>query len=197
MADYYTLEVLPDLSVRAYYESWRSHHEGDSGVDILCPYEIQCHVVSDDGIQSDKGIQSDNNGANIIKLYGFVVHMVGMKIRCRMLDPNGKPCSYYLYPRSSISKTPLSLANSVGIIDAGYRGEIKTALRHTPTVMVDRYLKGFSLNDATMVPIIIKNERLVQICAPNLGPIRVRIVDSLDSTDRGEGGFGSTSVSTI
>ena len=34
--------------------------------------------------------------------------------------------SYYLYPRSSVStKTPLRLANSVGIIDSGYRGNIK------------------------------------------------------------------------
>ena len=33
-------------------------------------------------------------------------------------------CSYYLYPRSSISKTPLRMSNSTGIIDAGYRGEI-------------------------------------------------------------------------
>ena len=33
--------------------------------------------------------------------------------------------SYYLYPRSSVVKTPLRLANSVGIIDSGYRGNIK------------------------------------------------------------------------
>ena len=38
---------------------------------------------------------------------------------------NGKPTAYYLYPRSSMgSKTPLRLSNSVGIIDAGYRGNI-------------------------------------------------------------------------
>ena len=35
---------------------------------------------------------------------------------------------YYMYPRSSISKTPLRLANSVGIIDNGYRGHLIAAV---------------------------------------------------------------------
>ena len=38
------------------------------------------------------------------------------------------PTSYMLVPRSSISKTPLRMANSIGIIDAGYRGEIMAAV---------------------------------------------------------------------
>ena len=36
-----------------------------------------------------------------------------------------EPCSFLLLPRSSISKTPLRLSNSVGLIDAGYRGELQ------------------------------------------------------------------------
>ena len=39
-----------------------------------------------------------------------------------------RPVSYYMYPRSSISKTPLRLSNSVGVIDSGYRGNLITAL---------------------------------------------------------------------
>ena len=42
-------------------------------------------------------------------------------------------CGYYVYPRSSISKTPLVLANHVGIIDSGYRGNLMAALRKLPT----------------------------------------------------------------
>jgi len=103
------------------------------------------------------------------------VTMVSMKIKCRMLDENGECVSYFLYPRSSISKTPLMLANSVGIIDANYRGEIIAALR----CMESKYT-------------VSQGTRLVQICAPNLGKIRVELVDSLDETDRGSGGFGST-----
>jgi dUTPase len=47
---------------------------------------------------------------------------------------------------------------------------------------------------------VIKNDRvdvyqrLVQICAPDLKPFKVEIVDSLDQTERGDGGFGSTGV---
>ena len=40
-----------------------------------------------------------------------------------MRDQNNKT-SYYLYPRSSISKTPLIQTNSVGIIDKDYRGNV-------------------------------------------------------------------------
>ena len=49
---------------------------------------------------------------------------IDMGIRCSMTY-NNIPCSYYMYPRSSTgSKTPLRLANSVGIIDSGYRGSL-------------------------------------------------------------------------
>jgi dUTP pyrophosphatase len=48
-----------------------------------------------------------------------------------------------LYPRSSISKTDYSLANSVGIIDNGYKGEIIVALRyHGDKKLNDRKLKN-------------------------------------------------------
>ena len=84
---------------------------------------------------------------------------------------------YYLYPRSSLSKTPLRMANSVGIVDAGYRGNIIGAF------------------DVKRDFVVEKHTRLVQICAPNLGPIHVNIVDDLDmNTARGQGGFGSTGL---
>ena len=40
----------------------------------------------------------------------------------------GAPTGYYVCPRSSISKSPLRLANNVGIIDSGYRGNVKGLL---------------------------------------------------------------------
>lgn len=99
---------------------------------------------------------------------------VDFKIKCSATI-NGEPTSYYLYPRSRITKTPLRLANSVGIIDSGYRGHIMAA---------------FDCRDACKVN---KCDRLVQICAPNLCPIKVVIVEGLnDQTRRGIGGFGST-----
>ena len=90
-----------------------------------------------------------------------------------------KPCSYYLYPRSSISKTPLMLANHVGVIDSGYRGNIIGSFRN----LVEKYT-------------VQKYTRLLQICAPDLRPLYVEIVsiEDLDITSRNEGGFGSTGI---
>ena len=48
---------------------------------------------------------------------------VDQGIKCAMYF-NKIPSAFYLYPRSSIIKTPLRLSNSVGIIDRGYRGVI-------------------------------------------------------------------------
>jgi dUTP pyrophosphatase len=88
--------------------------------------------------------------------------------------------AFYIYPRSSISKTPLMLANHVGIIDTGYRGNLIAAVRCLSP--------NYTIESGT---------RLFQICDPTLCPIHVVMVDSetdLTPTERGEGGFGSTGL---
>ena len=94
---------------------------------------------------------------------------------------HGIPTAYYLYPRSSMgSKTPLRLANSVGIIDSGYRG----------------HLIGVVDNLSENTYTIAARDRLMQICAPNLTyPIYVTLVSllsDLGETERGNKGFGSS-----
>ena len=108
--------------------------------------------------------------------------------------PFNTPSGFYLYPRSSISKTRMRLANSVGIIDAGYRGDIIAAV---DTIGL------FGSNDIwhvwkeTLSP-IKKYDRYFQLCAPDLSPFLVHIVDTEAElgapTIRGQGGFGSTGV---
>ena len=100
---------------------------------------------------------------------------VDFKIQGAMYEDD-TPIGYYLYARSSIVKTGLRLANSVGIIDSGYRGNLMAYFDVIKNDRVDVY------------------RRLVQICAPDLRPFKVEIVDSLDETERGQGGFGSTGV---
>jgi dUTP pyrophosphatase len=107
--------------------------------------------------------------------------MISMNVQCEMVLPNNSPTGFYLYPRSSISKTPLLLANHVGIIDSGYRGNIIGAFR----------LLGQNDNHSYIVE---ENTRLLQICAPSLQPFLVDIVEELSDTARGAGGFGSTGV---
>ena len=85
---------------------------------------------------------------------------------------------YRLVPRSSIYKTGYMMANSEGIIDRTYRGVLKA-----PVVLVSK----------TTNPGMWAGNRYFQIVAPDLGWIyAVRIVDALPSTERGDGGFGST-----
>jgi dUTPase len=83
---------------------------------------------------------------------------------------------FWLMPRSSIYKSGLMMANSTGVIDKSYRGELKAPVW------------SMTANSQVMT-----GDRLFQIVAPDMGWIRiVRIVNSMPSTDRGEGGFGST-----
>lgn len=80
-----------------------------------------------------------------------------------------------LFPRSSVSKTELTLANSVGVIDSGYRGPIMFKFRYLDEGMV--YDVGDKIGQILIVP---------------YPQITFEEVDELSSTDRGEGGFGST-----
>ena len=96
-----------------------------------------------------------------------------------------KPSAYYIYPRSSIYKTPLRLANSTGIIDSGYRGNLMALFD----------VRSYSV--PTTTEIINPYSRLVQICSPDLSAFTVELVDSEDAlgdTTRGSGGLGSTGV---
>ena len=117
---------------------------------------------------------------------GFnAANKVDFKIKCcaQMLNKDGTTyySPFYTYARSSISKTPLRLANNQGIIDAGYRGPI--------IGMFDCIIADYFADPLT---------RFLQICAPGLVPIYVEIVDTLEelgpSTSRGEGGIGSTGL---
>tara|TARA_B100000768_G_C11235255_1_gene356950 strand:- start:300 stop:896 length:597 start_codon:yes stop_codon:yes gene_type:complete len=141
----------------------------DAGFDLICPRMVSAKAQETTKI--DHEIQcsmSKNNGTswdNSESIQEFGEYPVG----------------YYLYPRSSTgTKTPLRLANSVGIIDSGYRGNIIAA--------VDNWM----MNDY----VVDKGHRIVQLCPPDLSyPVLVEIVDKfeeLGKTERGEGGFGST-----
>ena len=103
-------------------------------------------------------------------------HKVDLHVRCAMYEEGKGPSAFYLYPRSSIYKTPLRLANSVGIIDSGYRGNLGAVF------------------DVSGPYECLEGQRFVQICSPSLDPFKVILVDELDETARGAEGFGSTGL---
>lgn len=83
-----------------------------------------------------------------------------------------------IYPRSSISKTPHTLANSVGVLDSGYRGEIKLRMRYEDNREDMEYAFG---------------DRVGQLVIMSCPKVELEEVEELSTTERGEGGFGSTS----
>ena len=133
------------------WEFYKNHghvHDGDAGLDL---YVLE-------------NIQFTPGETKSIKL----------GISCEPED--GK--AYYLFPRSSISKTPLRMANSIGLIDGGYRGEIMAVCDNIKE-------KEYTVE---------KGQRLFQLVATDSSPIEYELVDSLEMTTRGVGGFGSTGI---
>ena len=97
---------------------------------------------------------------------------INLGIACENIE--NKP--YLLFPRSSISKTPLRLSNSIGLIDAGYRGEIIASVDNIRN-------KSYKIE---------VGQRLFQLVAMDGSPINFKLVDELTDSERGSGGFGST-----
>ena len=149
----------------------------DSGFDLFIPFDYSEH---------DYGY-TDNRLSPI-------TFRAPLGIKCSMSHFNhaykkSSPSGYYLYPRSSIVKTPFRLSNSVGIIDSGYRGEIMAVVDNIDAASNDTK----TCLNKYMAPM----SRMFQLCSPTLEPFIVQIVDSeekLGLTERGSGGFGSTGV---
>jgi len=156
----YILRIITDNEdIKKLYENHTHYNEGDSGVDLFSLEDL--YIKSSETIKIKYGISCE-----VIKV-----------------DENDnyvRNVSYWLLPRSSISKTPLRMSNSVGLIDAHYQGEI---------IGVVDNIKN---NDYT----IKKNTRLFQLVSCDLTPFyKVVVVNNfLDESKRRSGGFGSTGV---
>jgi dUTP pyrophosphatase len=106
-------------------------------------------------------------------------------------------------PRSSVSKYNLVLANSIGLIDADYRGEILVRFKYiwqpedfiyVPTS--DGNQSGISskiVGKPNLDKIYKKGDKICQLKITKVEHAEFYLVDALDTTQRGEGGFGSTS----
>ncbi len=116
-------------------------------------------------------------------MMGYQASYINFRVKAQMIRANGNSIqteAFYLYPRSSLSKTPLMLANHTGIIDSGYLGFLIGAFRNLSTV------SDYVAN---------KHDRLIQVCSRDLTPFLVELVvdeAELGITSRGDGGFGST-----
>lgn len=168
-----------------YYKSFTNHHQGDSGIDL---YSFESIYMSN----SENHPNTDT---------------IDFQIQCEMIDLKyNELVSYILMPRSSISKTPFMMRNGIGLIDSGYRGNITSKIIYNDvrTLSSDSATSNFEnfvieydklflkkLLGGTKLP----EGRWFQIVAPNNRPIKVNVLNddqTLTTTTRGEGGFGST-----
>lgn len=84
-----------------------------------------------------------------------------------------------IYPRSGIGvKNGLILANGTGVIDSDYRGEVMVAI----------------WNRSKRTQFIHHKDRIAQMVFMPVSRLEIEVVDELDETIRGTGGFGSTGV---
>ncbi|MGG0935928.1 dUTP diphosphatase [Brevibacillus centrosporus] len=107
-------------------------------------------------------------------------------------------------PRSGISaKTKLRLSNAPGTIDAGYRGEVailvdntREASRAYKNVCLDASEKEVTVDQEvdTHSYLIKKGDRLAQGVIAIVPVAQFEVVDELDETERGTGGFGSSGI---
>lgn len=178
--DSISFAILPNEDAVNLYPTgskFRSY-EDDAGYDIFMPHDVTIPMTGRPG-QPKR-----------------VVVPLGVKVVCIKMvsDRDARfniPWAYLLMGRSSISKTGLSVANSVGLIDAAYRGELKGALYNN-----------------TSEPITIKKGQSIFQIVPMCGTPPHSTILTPDSsqakkyfgdgtkegmpTDRGAGGFGST-----
>jgi len=169
----YVLFMYADPGVRDWYTtSIQTRNSGDSGFDLFIPETI---------------ITGTRIRFNIDFRVKCAMYKLGDTPIENALEQRDTltPQAFYLYSRSSISKTNYRLSNSVGIIDNQYRGNIGA------------YFDSVEFLNADNAEILNEKTRLVQLCHPTLEPFHIIMVDSeeqLGTTVRGAGGFGSTGV---
>lgn len=101
--------------------------------------------------------------------YGYIEYGTGLAVKI--------PTGYagLIFPRSSISNTGMILANAVGLIDSGYRGEI---------LLRFKYIAGTRYYNI--------GEKIGQLVIVKIPHITLKEVKELDNTERGDKGFGHT-----
>lgn len=136
--------------LKTIYSEKAKNHVSDSGFDLYVPKEV---IVP----------------ANAISF------ILNLEVKCRMIRRVTHP--YMIFPRSSMgAKTPLRLANSIGLIDKDYRGDIMLIL-----------------DNLSSEPFVVeKGSRLAQIVSFSGESFGLEMVTELNDTERGTGGLGST-----
>ena len=141
---------------------------GDAGLDI---------VATSDG----KMVSSEDKQ----NLWYYIEYKTGLAVEL--------PPGYVglMFARSSISKSSLGLANAVGILDSGYRGEMCFRFK------VDAGIINEAHEESGKPAIYKKGDKIGQLVVMPYPTIEPVFAEELSETERGGGGFGSTDVKEV
>lgn len=151
----------------------------DQAMDKYHRYAIELPVTLEEGAQVPTYAHESDACADMYAMEDVEIpaHFYGTPVKTGVHIQLPEGWVAMLFPRSSIgAKTPLRLSNSVGIIDSGYRGEIRALYDNTSNEPYQ----------------IHKGDRIAQLMVMPSYRFKANVVESLENSDRGEGGFGST-----
>jgi dUTP pyrophosphatase len=140
---------------------------GDAGLDIT--------TIDNGTFVSSEGMKVENG------MWYYIQYKTGLAVEI--------PEGYVglMFPRSSISKSSLFLANAVAVVDSGYRGECLFRFK------IDAGLVNAS-SDLSKAARYKKGDKIGQMVILPYPTIEPEFAEELSETERGEGGFGSTDV---
>jgi len=183
------LKTMYKTQIHKHNQSLLNNAYPNSGFDLFIPENVEFKKLFENKL-IDLGIQSEMTYYDLTTDDNLIEIENGN-------EPIGVPTPFYLYPRSSFSGTPLMLSNHTGIIDSGYRGNLMGAFRLLYFPEPNPFgILSVSYENKHLY-LVEQYTRLLQICHPSLCPVFVEIVEhfsDLSTTQRGNGGFGSTGI---
>jgi dUTPase len=152
-------------------------------------------------ITSDPEIVGDQYENGAYKRIDYIQYKTNLKLAVQKdrqfsnFGYNDLDYDILAFPRSSVSKYNLVLANCIGLIDADYRGEVLLRFKYIwqpedYKIRTDNLLEGY----VNFTKLYNKGDKVCQLKVTKVENVEFVLVDELDSTNRGDGGFGSTDV---
>jgi len=153
-----------------------SSYEGDVGLDIKAASEplIVGHRLRE----------------NEWKHIDYVEYDTGVKVQPSEYSEDS--IGTFLFPRSSISRHNLTLANSVGVIDAGYRDTIKVRFKYVPQPSDYIIFEKWLILRPALDRMYQRGDKIAQLVFLPIVHPEIKRVESLSPSKRGKGGFGSS-----
>lgn len=175
-----------------------SETEGIAKRYIQIPF-VKCHPNA----KMPEYAHPDDSGMDVYAVDDYVIHPGETKLiptGIKVAVPNGYEIQ--IRPKSGRAlKTKMRIANSIGTVDAGFRGELQVIIENIEPPIKD-ITYDFDDNGRPIITSILrgsdmtigKGEKFAQLVLMEVPKAVLFQVENLDDTERGNGGFGSTNL---